>query len=271
MTGTDVLESRHGGVLEDAVAKIAEALSVLHTTVAAQAPTDPATPAQALIDALLAPTLSLDEISDRALDARWQVPEQVAAVAFDRFPRRTVLPPGYLVGQHDGGTVAIVPDPAGPARRATLTTVLAGHWAAVGLPVPLVETSDSLRWARQTLNLPSLHTGGPAVVFAEDHLALLILSQEPRLMAHAVARAVKPLAAIRPVYQPSMVTTLVACFEHDFNATAVADRLHLHPQTIRYRIRTLKALFGARLTDPAQRLELHMLLMHWLSTQSTAG
>ncbi|MCP2342124.1 PucR family transcriptional regulator [Actinomadura rupiterrae] len=267
MTLTDIRESRHSRALEDTMSKIAQALADFQDTLLTTPPEQArgATPDQALVDALLDPVPSLDEIGERALDARWPVPDQVAAVAFDHLPRRVVLPSGILVGRHGGGTVALIPDPSGPARRAVLTSAFAGHSAAVGLPVPLVEAADSLRWARQAL---TLKVDEPGPVFAEDHLALLVLAQDPRLMAHAIARTLKPLLSIRAPQRIGMATTLVACFEHGFNATAIGERLHLHPQTVRYRLRSLERLFGDRLTDPAQRLELHMLLTHWLSTQT---
>jgi DNA-binding PucR family transcriptional regulator len=36
----------------------------------------------------------------------------------------------------------------------------------------------------------------------------------------------------------------------------VAAALHVHPQTVRYRLTQLQELFGEQLADPAARLEL---------------
>jgi DNA-binding PucR family transcriptional regulator len=40
----------------------------------------------------------------------------------------------------------------------------------------------------------------------------------------------------------------------------VAKALHVHPQTVRYRLARLRELFGARLDDPDARFELELAL-----------
>jgi DNA-binding PucR family transcriptional regulator len=40
----------------------------------------------------------------------------------------------------------------------------------------------------------------------------------------------------------------------------VAVRLHIHPQTVRYRLRQLEKLFGDALHDPETRLDLILAL-----------
>jgi DNA-binding PucR family transcriptional regulator len=59
--------------------------------------------------------------------------------------------------------------------------------------------------------------------------------------------------------------TLLSCLQNGFNATEVASRLHVHPQTVRYRLHQLEELFGERLYDPETRLEMEMVLTVWLS------
>ena len=41
---------------------------------------------------------------------------------------------------------------------------------------------------------------------------------------------------------------------------AVAAELGVHPQTVRYRLRQLRELFGTRLEDPEARFELSLAL-----------
>jgi len=41
---------------------------------------------------------------------------------------------------------------------------------------------------------------------------------------------------------------------------AVAEQLHVHPQTVRYRLARLRELFGTRLDDPDGRFELELAL-----------
>jgi hypothetical protein len=46
------------------------------------------------------------------------------------------------------------------------------------------------------------------------------------------------------------------------NRKAVADELHVHPQTVRYRLTQLRELFGSALDDPATRAAL-LLALAW--------
>jgi hypothetical protein len=46
------------------------------------------------------------------------------------------------------------------------------------------------------------------------------------------------------------------------NRKVVADELHVHPQTVRYRLTQLRELFGSALDDPATRAAL-LLALAW--------
>jgi DNA-binding PucR family transcriptional regulator len=57
-----------------------------------------------------------------------------------------------------------------------------------------------------------------------------------------------------------MEETALAFVQHGGNAAAMARALHLHPQTIRYRLGRLRELFGEDLADPDARFELELAL-----------
>ncbi len=57
-----------------------------------------------------------------------------------------------------------------------------------------------------------------------------------------------------------MLATLRAFLDHRGNAPAMAEALHLHPQTVRYRLRKLRDIFGDDLDDPDARFELEAAL-----------
>lgn len=221
-----------------------------------------------LVDLLVSEDPPMPKIAELAQDIRWPVPRTVAAVAVDQVPTgRGPLPPEVLSGYHLPQPCLIVPDPEGPGRRAALETMLNGATSAIGPAVAPAETAKSVRWARQALGLVRdrvLPGDGP--VFATDHLTILMLMQDPDLAARAMERRLEPLMRVRPSGRVALAETLIACFQSRFNATEVAHRLHLHPQTVRYRVRNLQALFGDQLNDPSQHLELHMLLHLWLAT-----
>jgi DNA-binding PucR family transcriptional regulator len=57
-----------------------------------------------------------------------------------------------------------------------------------------------------------------------------------------------------------MEETALAFVQHGGNAAAMARSLHLHPQTIRYRLTRLRELLGDQLEDPDSRFELELAL-----------
>jgi DNA-binding PucR family transcriptional regulator len=57
-----------------------------------------------------------------------------------------------------------------------------------------------------------------------------------------------------------MTTTLAAWLAEQGRMQAVAERLHVHPQTVRYRLARLRELFGDALDDPQRRFELELAL-----------
>jgi DNA-binding PucR family transcriptional regulator len=57
-----------------------------------------------------------------------------------------------------------------------------------------------------------------------------------------------------------MAETALAYIQQFGNAAAMARVLHLHPQTVRYRIGRLRELLGEDLDDPEARFELEAAL-----------
>ena len=73
-------------------------------------------------------------------------------------------------------------------------------------------------------------------------------------------RALAPLAGLRPAARARLSATLRAWLDHPGQVQPVAERLHVHPQTVRYRVAQLRELFGERLDDPDARFELALAL-----------
>ena len=57
-----------------------------------------------------------------------------------------------------------------------------------------------------------------------------------------------------------MTATLAAWLAEQGRLQAVAEQLHVHPQTVRYRLGRLRELFGDALDDPQRRFELELAL-----------
>jgi hypothetical protein len=57
-----------------------------------------------------------------------------------------------------------------------------------------------------------------------------------------------------------LVETLAAWLEHQGEIRPAAAQLHVHPQTVRYRVAQLRELLGDRMADAGGRLELELAL-----------
>jgi hypothetical protein len=216
-----------------------------------------------LIDLLLADSpVAAEAVAAAARAAGWPVPARVAVVAVRADPRsRPVLAPDILADFDGAEPCLIVPDPDRPAQRRTLRGQLAGRAAAVGPAVPVDRAARSLRWARQALALTTRGVlTGPGPVWCVDHLATLAAFQDEDLLGVLIERRLTPLSGLRPAQREPLAATLLAWLQLDRNARDVAARLHIHPQTVRYRLRQLDRLFGPALRDPALRFELELAL-----------
>ncbi|WP_344264746.1 PucR family transcriptional regulator [Actinomadura napierensis] len=211
-----------------------------------------------LLELLISDDPSPDAIRRLAVDAGWAVPRTVAAVALslraDAVVLRPGVPAGALAGLHLPDPCLIIPDPAGPGRRDRLAAELKDWTAAVGPTVPVTQAGLSLRWARRTLDLAArgdLDADRP--VHAGDHAMPLVLSHGAEMMEHLTATLLAPLTRLRRSRE--LMETLLRCLQTGFNASEVAAILHMHPQTIRYRMRHLDEAFGPAIRDPDRNLE----------------
>lgn len=227
--------------------------------------------------------------------ARWRIPERVAVALLPGKGRAPVDPPGKTAGparaaapdrgawSEAGGSpaplgapglpsdvltcldrpepCALVPDPEGPGRLRALERSFRGSCAVLGPSVPLDRAPVSLARARDLVEL--VRTGvvaGGGVVRWDDHLPALLLSRDTELVARMARARLLPLARLRPPQRERMADTLLAWLESGLNASEAAERLRVHPQTVRYRMRRLEELFGARLREPEERFELELVL-----------
>ncbi|MFG2003279.1 helix-turn-helix domain-containing protein [Spirillospora sp. NPDC048911] len=218
-----------------------------------------------LLNLLLAePPVPEDVIKDAARTAEWRVPRTVAAVTL--YPRGVAdchspsLPPDVLFDPASP-PLLVLPDPEGPGRLRLLEPLLRDWTVVVGPTVQVTETAKSLRWAREAQAL--VRRGiipGDEVVRCMDHVPTLTIFRAEELIEHAAASRLAPLRSISPVQAERLSETLLSLLENKFNATEAGNQMHVHPQTVRYRLRRLEQLFGAELFDPRRGLELEMIL-----------
>jgi DNA-binding CsgD family transcriptional regulator len=224
-----------------------------------------------LLDLLLAdPPASPEAVRGLAETARWPLPRRVAVIVVDGVDRdqdeRALFSAGVL---SDSGSVParlLVPDPdpdsPGGARGQALALALQDRPGAIGPTVPLSDAADSLRWAVRALALVrrGVLPAGKGPVRCADHLSTLLLYADEPLLRALSLRALAPLAAVPLRQRDRLAETLLVWLESGSSAGEVAARLHVHPQTVRYRLRQLEKLFGDRLRSPESRFELSLAL-----------
>lgn len=155
---------------------------------------------------------------------------------------------------------AIVPDPRRPGRRRRLAATLAGAGAVVGLPVPPEYLPASVGIAEIAADLQRGQVLREDPVFADEHLDAIIVHRDARLLDALRRQVLAPLAGLGPTVQQRLRETLTAWVRCHGDRQAMAAALHIHPQTVRYRMTQLHDLFGSALDDPANRMRLTLAL-----------
>ncbi|MDA0172800.1 helix-turn-helix domain-containing protein, partial [Solirubrobacter taibaiensis] len=98
------------------------------------------------------------------------------------------------------------------------------------------------------------------LIVAVEHLPALLLAAEPALAADLARSRLAPLDTLGAGPRERLVETLRAWLDRPGQVQAVAAELDVHPQTVRYRLKQLRELFGERLEDPEARFELSLAL-----------
>ncbi|NNN32641.1 helix-turn-helix domain-containing protein [Streptomyces sp. S3(2020)] len=175
--------------------------------------------------------------------------------------RGPIVPPEFLARFDVRPAVLVVPDPEGPGRARAVAGALQGRRAAMGPTVALHEGARSLRWACEALDL--MRRGvlpDTELLRCQDHLATLLLLRDEALVDAMAERRLRPLEQVRPPQRERLAETLLSWLNSGHNASEVAVRLAVHPQTVRYRMRQLDELFGGQLHDPTAQFEMQLAL-----------
>ena len=210
-----------------------------------------------------------DVLTDAAERAGWTPPTTLTAVLVPSAQVRGVLaslePETLVVGEDlpdvevGGGhplSLLLVPNADGAGRR-HLLRVLAGRQAVLGPVRPWSRARASYdRAARTAALVPS--QDGPTD--SENHLAQLVVRADPDALADLRARVLAPLDDLRPASRERLEETLRSWLLHQGRRDAVAAELHVHAQTVRYRMGQLRELYGDRLDDPEMVLALTVAL-----------
>jgi PucR family transcriptional regulator, purine catabolism regulatory protein len=209
----------------------------------------------ALLDEALAPAADAASLAARAaaFGLDFAEPARVVLARGDPAVLRHELSEAlagipHLVSEREGCAVALV--------QAQLEQIEAPMCAGIGRPVEgIAAVRESLRDAELALERSS--SEGRAVAFEHFDLGTLLLSEaSPERLEPKIAELV---AVLRE--HPALHETLVAYFDHELDVTAAAAELHLHPNSLRYRLTRIEELLGRSLKRPATIAELHIALL----------
>jgi hypothetical protein len=160
-----------------------------------------------------------------------------------------------------GLACVLVPDPQGPDRQRQVAEALRGADAALGPTVPASEAPQTWQWARRVLEL--MESGvirERGMISVEAHLATILIHENEDLASALVTRSLAPLQGQSERYRRELPETLLAWLTHHGDVSSAAVDLHVHPQTVRYRLHKLRELYGSALDDVDTRFELELAL-----------
>ena len=216
-----------------------------------------------LADLLLSERADLTVVRTTAAAAGWPLPATSALVVVD--PSRsheffTRLEPSALPVRRAELIGAILADPDGPGRRSRLAAALAGTGAVIGASVPPSQLPTTMRAALLAARLrdETVLSGDP--LFVEEHYDALVVHGDAGLLEQLTDQALAPLAYLPAGTRARLEETLTLWLRTMGDRQEVARLLHVHPQTVRYRLGRLHALLGDALDDPAARLRLTLAL-----------
>jgi DNA-binding PucR family transcriptional regulator len=98
------------------------------------------------------------------------------------------------------------------------------------------------------------------LVAADENRTDLITRSDPVLAAEILETRLSPLQGETPLSRERLKETLLAWLRNDGNVPDAAAELHVHAQTVRYRLARLRELLGDELDDADVRFELEFAL-----------
>ncbi|NKQ53938.1 PucR family transcriptional regulator [Amycolatopsis sp. K13G38] len=189
---------------------------------------------------------------------------------------------GALVGTIGARVYAVLPEVPPDEAEAALTT-LARHvvgvlaragmraQAGIGSPAPSLASVTAARAEADRVLDAMARTPDTDVATIGDlrgevllGATLNLIEATPDLRDPAVAA----LVAHDAKHGSELVTSLLAYLDALGDVRAAAARLHIHPNTVRHRIRRAVAVSGIELADPRERLFCHLqllLALRWTS------
>src|SRR5439155_13287965 len=165
-----------------------------------------------------------------------------------------LIAPTPVLAVRVGGDLVVLP--LGPVAAEAVSARLDGALVGEGRIHPGLDgIRQSYAEAREALSIARATGTGPVARFAELVLDRM-LRQDPALLAEFVGQTVGTIQAYDTRRRTDLLTTLEVWAEEGGSPTAAAERLHVHPHTVTYRLGRVEELTGLSLSSPEDRLQL---------------
>jgi len=149
-----------------------------------------------------------------------------------------------------------------PRHLGRLVAVLTGRSAhRVGISPQydaLEQTGQALRFAR--IAMTAAVPGRPAVTLFDEAPLAVAAASTPEVMRHVTGSVLGALAGLPEAERSVLLDTLEAWRDSGGSASKAAERLFVHPNTVRHRLRRISAATGRSLTAPRDVAELCLAL-----------
>jgi purine catabolism regulator len=168
----------------------------------------------------------------------------------------------HLVTARGARTVALLQCP----RAGGLGIVAALDGVRAGIGRPIEHIGDVPRSYRDAeLAVERVRDG--ALAYEDFDLATLVLSEvAPEHIRPRVDELLAPFRA-----SPPLLEAILEYFAHDMDVKAAADDMHVHPNTLRYRLSRVEKLLGRSLRSPATIAELSLALLAAQASDARGG
>lgn len=121
----------------------------------------------------------------------------------------------------------------------------------------LTALRDSHRDAQLALQRLTFEPGGRMLSYEDFELGLLLISEAPPERIQPKVEAwMAPLRA-----NPMLWDAVTAYFEHDQDVPRAAESLHLHPNSLRYRLARVEKLLGRSLKQPSTVAAIYIAML----------